>query len=180
MTTNPPPAAQWVPNYPPQPVASPRTWPLVALAIIAIVGVVLGAAALVVALTRPGNAGSAAAPTTTASPTYTAEEIAAAHQKLCEVYKLAARSVQIDTNGGDPALAGVTGVNGAVMLEQALRTAPALAPDERDAAFALAEAYTNANAVASFSTGRGDPAWRAAADDVIAKDAEMRATCGGG
>lgn len=178
MTTNPPPAAQWVPNYPPQPVASPRTWPLVALAIIAIVGVVLGAAALVVALTRPGNAGSAAAPTTTASPTYTAEEIAAAHQKLCEVYKLAARSVQIETNGSNPALASAAAVNGALMLEQAVNAGPALNGPDRDAALALAQAYTNTNALGSYLHAE-DPEYQSAADDVNAKDARMKALCGG-
>ncbi|CKM90788.1 Conserved exported protein of uncharacterised function [Mycobacterium tuberculosis] len=39
---------------------------------------------------------------------------AAAHQKLCEVYKLAAQAVRIDTHGGDRALAGVATVNGAL------------------------------------------------------------------
>nr|WP_117426795.1 hypothetical protein [Mycobacterium marinum] len=179
MTTNPPPAAQWVPNYPPQPVASPRTWPLVALAIIAIVGVVLGAAALVVALTHPGNAGSAAAPTTTASPTYTAEEIAAAHQKLCEVYKLAARAVQIDTHGENQALAAATMANSALMLQQAANAVPALASRERTAALDLAEALTNTNSVGSFAHA-DDPEWQAAVKNVDAKDAQMKAVCGGG
>ncbi|KAA1243470.1 hypothetical protein F0Q45_25625, partial [Mycobacterium simiae] len=96
------------------------------------------------------------------------------------VYKLAARSVQIDTNSDNPALAGVATVNGAVMLEQEVSAAPALPPADRAAALALAAAYTNANAVGSVALGRDDPAFRAAVDDVNAKDLRMKAVCGGG
>ncbi|WP_232021845.1 hypothetical protein [Mycobacterium basiliense] len=181
MTTNPPPAEQWIPNYPPPPAPRSRTWPLTALAIIiAIVGVVLGAAALIVALTHPTNSNSGGAATTTASPTYTAAETAAAHQKLCDVYKMAARAVQIETNGDDPALANISTVNGAVMLQQAANAAPALTPSDRAAALELAEAYSNSTAVASFAKGRDDPEWRSVSDDVIAKDTHMKAVCGGG
>ncbi|QUR67915.1 hypothetical protein [Mycobacterium spongiae] len=172
MTTNYPPAPQWTPA-PLEQARRSNTWPAVALAGIA---TLLGAAALVVALTRANNSTSAATPAT--APRYTAAETAAAHEKLCEIYKLAARSVQIDTNSDNPAFARVGGLNGAVMLGQAVNGAPALPPGERSAAVALAEAYTNANAVASFATGRDDPAWRAAADDVIAKDAQMKSFCG--
>lgn len=101
------------------------------MASVAIAAVVLGAAALIVALTRPTNSGPATAAGTTAEPTYTAAETAAAHQKLCEVYKLAARAVQIATNGDNPAFANIATVNGAVMLQQTLNTTPALVPGER-------------------------------------------------
>ncbi|WP_163745481.1 hypothetical protein [Mycobacterium lacus] len=179
MTSTPPPTTgQWTPTYPTHPARS-RTWPLVGVAGLAIVAVVLGAAALIVALTRPTTSGPAAVPGTTAAPTYTAAETAAAHQKLCDVYKLAARSVQIDTHGGDRALAGVATVNGAVMLEQAVSATPALAPAERAAAMTLAEAFTSASATASF-LHRDDPKWQAMVDDVNAKDARMKAVCGGG
>lgn len=100
------------------------------MASVAIAAVVLGAAALIVALTRPTNSGPATAAGTTAEPTYTAAETAAAHQKLCEVYKLAARAVQIATNGDNPAFANIATVNGAVMLQQTLNTTPALVPGE--------------------------------------------------
>ena len=135
---------------------------------------------MVVALAHPTTNGTTARPATPATPTYTAAEVAAAHQKLCEVYKLAARSVQIDTNGDNPALAGVAAVNGALMLEQEVSAAPALAPADRVAALALAAAYTNANATGSIAIGRDDPAFRAAVDDVNVKDARMKAVCGGG
>ncbi|VBA51697.1 hypothetical protein [Mycobacterium pseudokansasii] len=95
------------------------------------------------------------------------------------MYKLAAREVQIHTSGDNQPLAVAATVNGAVMLEQAIRAAPALAPAERAAALALAESYTNANAVGSF-TSRDDPAGQALIDDVIAKDARMKALCGAG
>ncbi|WP_244606188.1 hypothetical protein [Mycobacterium attenuatum] len=146
---------------------------------IGIVAIVLSAAALIVALTRPTSSSPTAAPATTASPPYTPAETAAAHQKLCDVYKLAAREVQIHTSGDNQPLAVAATVNGAVMLEQAIRAAPALAPADRAAALALAESYTNANAVGSF-TSRDDPAGQALIDDVIAKDARMKALCGAG
>lgn len=113
VTTNHPPAQQWAPPYPTNPPAHSRTWPAVALSAVA---ALLGTAALIVALTRPTTSGTNAAPATSAPPTYTSAEVAAAHQKLCEVYKLAARSVQIDTNSDNPALAGVAAVNGAVRV----------------------------------------------------------------
>ncbi|WP_230872007.1 hypothetical protein [Mycobacterium canetti] len=130
------------------------------------------------ALTRPTTSGPAPASATTAEPTYTAAETAAAHQKLCEVYKLAARAVQIQTHIDNQALGVAALVNGAVMLEQVVNAAPALAPSDRIAALALAEAYTNTNAVGSF-THRDDPASHAVLDDVNAKDTRMKAICGG-
>ncbi len=125
------------------------------------------------------NSGPATAAGTTAEPTYTAAETAAAHQKLCEVYKLAARAVQIQTHSDNQALGVAGAVNGALMLDQAVNAAPALTPGDRAAALALAEAYTNANAVGSY-THRDDLASQAVIDDVIAKDARMKAACGGG
>lgn len=179
MTNTPPPTTgQWTPTHPPAPPRS-RNWPLAAVASVAIAAVVLGAAALIVALTRPTNSGPATAAGTTAEPTYTAAETAAAHQKLCEVYKLAAQAVRIDTHGGDRALAGVATVNGALMLEQAVNTAPALTPADRIAALTLAHAYSRASAMASVFH-RDDPEWRSTVDDVNVKDARMKAICGGG
>ncbi|KAA1239853.1 hypothetical protein F0Q45_26710, partial [Mycobacterium simiae] len=89
------------------------------------------------------------------------------------------RQVQIETHGDNPALATAAGVNGAVMLEQAVNAAPALAPGDRAAALTLAEAYTSTNAMGSY-LHRDDPALQAAIDDVNAKDAHMKAVCGGG
>ncbi|CCK64247.1 hypothetical protein [Mycobacterium canetti] len=173
MTNTPPPTTgQWTPTHPPAPRSS--IWQAVGLAI----ALVLGAAALIVALTRPTASGPAATVATTAAATYTAEETAAAHQKLCEVYKRAARSVQIDTHGDSPALSRVSTVNGALMLEQAVNSAPALAPADRAAALTLAEAYTSATSAAS-SAHRDDREWQAVMDDVNAKDAQMKAVCSG-
>ncbi|ORB82779.1 hypothetical protein B1987_01765 [Mycobacterium kansasii] len=176
MTTNHPPAEQWTPPYPAHPPARSRTWPAVALSGVA---VLLGAAALIVALTRPTTSGTTAGPATSAAPTYIPAEVAAAHEKLCDVYKLAARSVQIDTHSGDSALAGISTINGAVMLEQVVNGTPALASTDRVAALTLAEAYTSANAKAS-SLRRDDPEWQAVVNEVNAKDARMKALCGGG
>ncbi|WP_412768823.1 hypothetical protein [Mycobacterium canetti] len=175
VTSTPPPTTgQWTPTHPPAPRSS--VWQAVGLAI----ALVLGAAALIVALTRPTAAsGPAATVGTTATPTYTAAETAAAHQKLCEVYKLAARQVQIETNSDNPALASAAAVNGALMLEQSVNAAPALSPGDRAAAHALAEAYTNTNAIGSY-VHSDDPVYQAAVDDVNAKDARMKALCDGG
>ena len=52
-------------------------------------------------------------------PTYTAAETAAAQRQLCDTYTLAARAVQIDTNGTDKALARIALTNAAVMLDNA-------------------------------------------------------------
>lgn len=176
VTTNHPPAEQWTPPYPTYPPKRSRIWPVVALSGVA---ALLGAAALVVALTRPTTSGTNAAPATSAPPTYTSAEVAAAHQKLCDVYKLAARSVQIETNGPNPALAAASLANGAVMLGQAVDAAPALAPEDRAAALALANAYSSTNAMGSSLT-RDDPQLQAAINDVNAKDARMKAVCGVG
>ncbi|WP_082959199.1 MULTISPECIES: hypothetical protein [unclassified Mycobacterium] len=173
---NAPPPSQWQPPYPPAPSKRPRTWPAIALASIA---VLLGAVALVVAATRSTNDSAPGSPTTSAAPTYTAAESAAAHRKLCDIYNVAARAVQIDTNGDNPAYAGIATVNGAVTLEHAVNSAPALPPGDRAAALALAEAYSNAQVLASL-VQRDDPAWRSAADDVNAKDTAMKSVCGGG
>ncbi|ORB92500.1 hypothetical protein [Mycobacterium persicum] len=175
VTTNYPPAEQRTPPFPAYPPTRPRTWPAVALSGVA---AFLGAAALIVALTRPTTGGTTAGPATSA-PTYTAAEVAAAHQKVCDVYKLAARAVQIQTNIDNQALGVAALVNGAVMLQQAVNAAPALAPADRTAALALAEAYTNTNAIGSF-THRDDPQSQAVLDDVNTKDARMKAVCGGG
>ena len=87
--------------------------------------------------------------------------------------------MQIQTNIDNQALGIAAGVNGAVMLHQAVNTTPALAPADRAAAIALADAYTNGNALGSFMH-RDDPAWQTVVDGVNAKDAHMKALCGGG
>ncbi|WP_332481635.1 hypothetical protein [Mycobacterium intracellulare] len=143
----------------------------------AAVAVLLGAAALVVALTRPAGSQPTVSSVTPASPSYTSEQTAAAHQKLCDTYKLAAREVQIDTNGDSRALAGVASVNAAVMLQQAVDANPAIPSGDRAAALTLASAYTKAIAVGS-TLQRDDPDFRAEVDDVNAKDTAMKKICG--
>ena len=65
------------------------------------------------------------------------------------------------------------------MLQHVVNVAPALAPGDRAAALALADAYTSTNAKGSFLR-RADPALQAAIDDVNAKDARMKTVCAGG
>ncbi|MEB4212348.1 hypothetical protein [Mycobacterium sp. 94-17] len=171
----PPSSTHWTPAFPTQPPPRPRTWPAIALAAIA---VLMGIAALVVALTRPTSSQSGASSTTSTTPAYTADQVAAAHQKLCDAYKLAARAVQIETNGTNQAFAGIATVNGAVMLEEAVNNSPALAASERAAALALAESYSNVAATSSLASGQ-DPAWQSALNDANTKDAAMKQICGG-
>ena len=135
-STNRPPAEQWTPTQaaPTPPRAS--TWLAVALAAIALV---VAVAALVVALTKSTHAAS---PGTTITPTYTAADTSAAQRQLCDAYKLAARAVQLDTNGNNPALARIADTNGAVMLDMAAAN-PALDAVHRDAARALADGLHN-------------------------------------
>lgn len=174
-TTGPPPSSmQWAPPFPLQPSRRPRAWSAIALAAVA---VLLGVAALVVALTRQAGSSSAISPSTSSiSPTYTAEETAAAHQKLCDAYKLAARSVDIDTNTDNRALADAASVNAAVLLQQAISAAPAMSSGDRATALALAAAYTKATAMGS-ALQRDDPEFRSEVDDVNAKDAVMKKVC---
>jgi hypothetical protein len=131
---------------------------------------VVAVAALIVALT---NSKHTATPPT---PTYTAAETAAAQRQLCDIYKLIARAVQVDTNGSDKALARITLTNAGAMLDNAAAN-PALDTTHRDAARALANAYRTTTALASGGT---EADWQASLDDGNAKDAVMKKVCGGG
>jgi hypothetical protein len=171
-TSHPPIAGQWAPAYPTQPAPRSRTWPAIALAAVA---TAVAVAALVVALT---NSTRAAPPPTTTVPSFSAAETAAAQRQLCDTYKLQARTVRVDTNGNDEALARIAATNGAVMLYNAAAN-PALDSKHRDAARALATAYGNVSAMGSKGVAT-DAEWRAVLDDANAKDAAMSEVCGGG
>jgi hypothetical protein len=119
-SSNSPPREHSGHSSPGQPARRTATWPAIVIATIA---ATVAVAALIVAVTR-----SSPRPAISTTPTYTTADTAAAHQKLCEVYKLAARAVQIDTNGSNPAFAGIATVNGAVMLEEVVNRTPAIAP----------------------------------------------------
>lgn len=169
-TNRPPDAGQRTQGLAPQPPPRGRTWPAVALAAISLV---VAVAALMVALTRSTYA---APPPTTTAPTHSAAETAAAQRQLCDTYTLAARAVQVDTNGSDKALARVALTNAAAMLDNAAAD-PALDATHRDAARALANAFRTTTALASGGT---DAQWQASLDDGNAKDAVMKKVCGGG
>lgn len=171
-STNRPPAEGWTPASPAQPSSRSQTWPAIALAAIALVVAVI---ALVVALLRSAPASP---PRTATASAPTAAEAAAAQQQLCDTYKLAARAVQLDTNGNNAALARIADTNGAVMLNMAAAN-PALDAAHRDAARALATAYLMVTAKGNTDIA-SDAEFRAAIDDVVAKDAAMKQVCGGG
>jgi len=145
---------------------------------LAAIAFLVGTAGLIVALTRPTSSPSAISPTTSTLPKYSVEEVSAAHTKLCSAYGLAARAVQIATNGDNPALSGIATVNGALILEHTVSTTPAIAAGDRDAALALAEAYSNAQATATTVQQRDDPLWQSTIADVNSKDGAMKKVCG--
>ncbi|WP_244185655.1 hypothetical protein [Mycobacterium marseillense] len=133
-------------------------------------------AALVVTLTRPTRSGSPV--TATTPPTYSSAKITVAQQKLCDTYKLAARSVQVDTAGTDKALARIATTNGAQMLDMGARN-PALDANLRDVARVLETACLTVTAKSSYGVATGAE-FQAVLDDAIAKDAAMKKARGGG
>lgn len=165
-----PPPPQWAKAYPRGPGRGPSTWPAIAASGIAAAVAVTALIVAVVALMRPTT--SAASST---MPTYAPADVSTAQKKLCDTYDLAARSVRIETNGTDKAIARIALLNSASMLDSA-SVEPALDAEHRDAAHALATAYRAANALASVST---DEQYRSAVDDINAKDAAMKKVCGG-
>lgn len=152
----------------PAPPARPRTWPAYAISAIAIV------LAVVALFTRPA---APVAPPAPSAPTHSAADTSAAQQHLCDSYQLAARAARTDTAGTDQALARTSLTNGALMLETAAAD-PALDGSHRDAARALSAAYQRMVAVGAKGVTT-DAEYQAAVDDGLAKDAAMKAVCGG-
>ncbi|MCV7103207.1 hypothetical protein [Mycobacterium palustre] len=170
----PPPAAQWAPT----PVVGGRASnagliiALGAVGLIAVAALVVG----IVNLTRPTSNDVGKLPTNASpSPTFTPDQVANAEKELCSAYRLAARSVNADTHSSNTALARVSLVNGAAMLEAAAAN-PALSPNERDAARELASAYRTSNAVSSV-TDAASPEYQRTIDDVNRLDDAMAAIC---
>lgn len=154
----------------------PRRWQVLAVVAltVALVAASIAGVALGVALDRARSVSSAAS----MKPTHTNAETTAAQEQLCDTYRLAARAVQIETNGNNSALGRIAAVNAAAMLEDAASN-PALDAKHRDAAHTLATAYRTTTAMATNGVV-SDTEWRAALADVNAKDAEMKKVCGGG
>lgn len=170
--TFPPPLGNWPPPNLGQPASRPHPWLAMAVAATAAVAV----AALVVALIRPTDSHSSG--TTTTAPTHTPAEIATAQKRLCETYKLAARGVQVDTNGTDKAFARIALTNSAVLLYNSSND-PVLDDQHRSAAQALATAYLTDTAKSSEGAAT-EAEFQEAVADVNAKDAAMKQVCGGG
>lgn len=168
----PPLAESWPPPHFRQPPSRPRPWMAPAVMLTAAVAV----AALVVSLMRPTASHSSANATTT--PTFTPAEIAAPQQRPCDMYKLAAQSVQVDTASTDKALARIATTNGALMLDMGANN-PALDTNHRDTARALESAYLTVTAKSSYGVAT-DAEFQSALEDVLAKDAAMKKVCGGG
>jgi cell division protein FtsN len=170
----PPPAAQWTP-----PALSTRPSRngglVVALGVVALIAV----AALVVGiigLTRSSTNDAGKAPTATnPSPTFTPEQVASAKKELCSTYRVAARSVEADTNSPDKALARISLANAAGMIDAAAND-PALNSSDREAARALASAYWVTNAVSSV-TDAASPLYQSTLDDAKRAADAMATVC---
>ncbi|KLO27242.1 hypothetical protein ABW16_16710 [Mycolicibacter heraklionensis] len=119
----------------------------------------------IVALIRPASSTSV----------YTAGQRTAAKTHLCERYKLAADAEHIETNGSDAALARISLVNGANMLQSAAAD-PALDPAYSAAADSLAESYQTMAAASSM--GSDDPHYKAALQSVISQESALKTLCG--
>ncbi|WP_197507227.1 hypothetical protein [Mycobacterium sp. 852002-50816_SCH5313054-b] len=174
MNPQPPPAAQWTP---PAQIRKPASGRLTAVGLV-VIGLIATAALIVgiVALTRPATDAAGKAPTpATPTPSFTPDQVAGAKKELCAAYQLAARSVHFDTNLSDRALARISLVNGAGLLDAAA-TNPALSANDRDAARALASAYRTSNAVSS-DTDASSPLYQMTLDDITKTDAAMAAIC---
>lgn len=135
----------------------------------AVVATIVAVAALVMATTRSPASDSLP---TTAVPTYSVAEVSAAHQKLCDAYKLAARAVGVDTNGNSLALARIAFTNAAAMLDSTDND-PAIDNEHRGSAHALATAYRELTASSS-SDAFTEREYRAALNDVGVKEAAMK------
>lgn len=110
-------------------------------------------------------------------PTYTATQRAAAKTTMCDRYKLAARSIQIETKIPDnTALARISLTNGAVMLETAAMD-PALDTAARTDVRALALAYQDLTVMGTNGVA-GEAQFQAAMDAVNDKDRVMKELCG--
>lgn len=164
----------WTPPYPAPPAPRAHKGIAVTAMGLAVIAVLTAATALVVVLARPTNTTSS---TSTPVHTYSAADVTAAQKQLCDTYKLAAKAVQVDTNGNDKALARIATTNGAVMLEMAAAS-PALDASSREAAHALAGAYTTLTAKGSSGVAN-DSEFQSALDNIAAKDAVMKKLCGG-
>lgn len=111
----------------------------------------------------------------TNAPTVRPEQPASAKKELCSAYEVAARSVTADTNSGDRALARISLVNAAGMLDAAAAN-PALSVDYREAARTLASAYRTSNAVSSVTDGKS-PLYQSTLDDAARAAKAMAAIC---
>ncbi|HET7073369.1 MAG TPA: hypothetical protein VFI55_04710 [Mycobacterium sp.] len=174
MNPQPPPPAQWTPPAEPsRPTANGRiVLALVVIGLIAVAALVVG----IVDLARPNSSGASAASTSvTPSPTFTPEQIATAKKDLCSAYQLASHSVNVDTHTSDTALARISLVNGAGLLDAAAAN-PALRANDRNAAQALASAYRTSNAVSS-DTDAASPLYQTTLDDITRTNAAMAAIC---
>lgn len=163
-----PPLSQWTPAYPTRPVRRPTTWPALAASGIA---ATLAVCPRIVTLVRP----TASVPLTTV-PAYACAAVLVAQRELCDTYDLAARSVRVETNATDRALARVALSNAASQLDSAAANT-AVDGTHRDAASALAAAYRAVNALASVATAEQ---YRASVDGINAKGAATKKVCSGG
>jgi hypothetical protein len=171
-----PPADAWMPSYPTRPTPPSRNGRAIGVTALALAALALLLAVTGLIMTIAQSRHSA--PSTSSSVrTFTAAETSAAQRQLCGTYKLVAQAAQVDTAGTDKSLARIATTNGALMLDMAAAN-PALDAPHREAALALATAYGTLTAKGTYGVA-SDAEYKAALDDALAKDAEMKRVCGG-
>lgn len=146
---------------------------VVAVGLIALAALIIG----IIDLVKP-SAGAVAIPGSVSSTnglTVRVGQAAIAKKELCSIYEIAARSVTADTNSGDRALARISLVNAAGMLDAAAAN-PTLSADDRETARTLASAYRTSNAVSSV-TGAESPLYQSTLDDAARAANAMAAIC---
>ncbi|OBK82414.1 hypothetical protein A5649_09145 [Mycolicibacter heraklionensis] len=154
------------PPWPAPPTDHPRNRTALVVQVFTLITAV---AALVLAIVAFGRS--------TTPQTPTAAQRAAAQANLCDRYKLAARSVQIETKTPDNvALARISLANGAVMLETAAAD-PALDASARDAAHELALGYQDLTAMGTNGVV-AESQFQEAMNAVNDRDRALKELCG--
>ncbi|WP_134770520.1 hypothetical protein [Mycobacterium intracellulare] len=112
----------------------------------------------------------------TVAPTHASTETAGAQQLLCKGYTFGARTMQVDTNADDKAVAR-NAPRASVTVLYSASNDPVLNRQHRMAADALATAYLTDTAKGS--DGVAEKELRVAVAHVNAKGAAMKKVCGG-
>lgn len=152
--------------WPAAPAGAPRNRTTLVVQVLTLITAVAALVLGILAFSRP-----------TTPPTPTTAQRVAAQATLCDRYKLAARSVQIETKTADNvALARIALTNSAVMLETAAAD-PALDASARGAAHQLALGYQDLTAMGTNGVV-AETQFQQAINAVNDRDGALKELCG--